>query len=353
MSEMFKMTDKLPHYDRTKSYEWNFGTAPEPVSGIEVPDFPGEWSYCGLPVNSPLGIAAGPLLNGNWGRYYASLGFDVLTYKTVRSRPRDCYELPNLLPVDAEMMFGHEGRVTANEEWKGSWAVSFGMPSKAPDFWMKDVRQTRERLANGQLLSVSVVGTMQAGWGINELANDYSLCASNAFAASADCVEMNFSCPNVCSEDGQLFQQPDQAEFVAAKVRETVGADVPLLVKIGFVDDERLLETLLCGLSGNVNAIVTTNSLPARVQDRENHLLFEGQQRGICGRSTRDASMTQVARCRKIIQEKQLDLEVVGVGGIESADDVHAYLNSGADSVQLATSPMMNPTVGIDIRKNF
>ena len=53
---------------------------------------PGQWQFCGLPVNSPLGVAAGPLLNGRWCLYYASLGFDVLTYKTVRSRRRECYD---------------------------------------------------------------------------------------------------------------------------------------------------------------------------------------------------------------------------------------------------------------------
>ena len=44
--------------------------------------------FCGIPVQSPLGIPAGPLLNSRWLLYYASLGFDVLTYKTVRSSAR-------------------------------------------------------------------------------------------------------------------------------------------------------------------------------------------------------------------------------------------------------------------------
>jgi hypothetical protein len=76
------MNDGLPRYDRLQSYDWNYAYAPEPVEA-DVPAIPGTWDFCGLPVASPLGIAAGPLLNGRWVRYYASLGFDVLTYKTV------------------------------------------------------------------------------------------------------------------------------------------------------------------------------------------------------------------------------------------------------------------------------
>src|SRR6188474_1794120 len=95
---MGAMSNVLVGYDRSKSYEWNYEHVPMPVD-MQVPVVPGEWQFCGLPVDSPLGIPAGPLLNGRWILYYASLGFDVLTYKTVRSRERASYALPNLQPV--------------------------------------------------------------------------------------------------------------------------------------------------------------------------------------------------------------------------------------------------------------
>ncbi|MBT5017363.1 hypothetical protein N8590_01730 [bacterium] len=342
-----------PRYDRLKSYEWNFENAPTESPQVDIPTREGLWTYCGLPINSPLGIAAGPLLNGNWVRYYASLEFDVLTYKTVRSRPRECYELPNLLPVHADMMSGDEDHVSASDEWQGSWAVSFGMPSKAPEFWMEDVRQTKEKLSAGQILIVSVVGTMQPGWGIEELANDYAVCAKKAFESKADCVEMNFSCPNVCSEDGQLFQSPEEAELVAKTVRRTVDSTSPLLVKIGHLQDVAILVELLCRLDKVVNAIVTTNSVASQVTESDGSILFDGQQRGICGRATRDASIQQVAQCRSIIEKQNLNLDVIGVGGIESADHVQQYLNAGASSVQLATAPMIDPNIGIEIRKSL
>lgn len=124
----------LPVYDRFQSYDWNYEHAPVPVA-VEAPKMPGEWSFCGLPVASPLGVPAGPLLNGKWCLYYASLGFDVVTYKTVRSRSRDCYPLPNLQPVVCSQLNGSEAEVTTSEEMLGSWAVSYGMPSKEPAVW--------------------------------------------------------------------------------------------------------------------------------------------------------------------------------------------------------------------------
>ena len=96
-------------YDIARSYDWNYENVPAPPE-IEVPAVPGEWHFCGLPVASPLGIPAGPLLNSKWILYYARLGFDVLTYKTVRSSYRGCYEPPNLLPVAVQEHVGRRRR---------------------------------------------------------------------------------------------------------------------------------------------------------------------------------------------------------------------------------------------------
>ena len=101
---------RLAGYAWRQSYDWNYEHAPEPVPQDE-PKVPGHWDFCGLSVGSPLGIAAGPLLNGRWILYYAALGFDVLTYKTVRSRSRACYPMPNLQPVATTQMRGRRERV--------------------------------------------------------------------------------------------------------------------------------------------------------------------------------------------------------------------------------------------------
>src|ERR1044071_8949481 len=153
----------LPRYDWHQSYDINYANAPSPVAAVE-PVVPGRWDYCSLPVDSPLGIAAGPLLNGRWILYYAALGFDVLTYKTVRSRFRPCYSMPNLQPVISQSLRRGDAILPASGDMDGTWAVSFGMPSKSPDVWRADVEATRRALPPHKLLSVSVVATPDADW---------------------------------------------------------------------------------------------------------------------------------------------------------------------------------------------
>ena len=133
-------------YDIHQTYQYNYDRGPmfesEPVrsSAFRRSDF------LGLKVRSRIGIAAGVLLNSKWILGYAKRGFDILTYKTVRSSHRSCYPLPNWVFVDDPT--GDDGPVYVNEKPKGdprlwSSAVCFGMPSMAPEIWREDIARAK------------------------------------------------------------------------------------------------------------------------------------------------------------------------------------------------------------------
>ncbi|MEE2738367.1 MAG: hypothetical protein VX435_09095 [Planctomycetota bacterium] len=340
----------LPRYDRSRDYEWNYTHAPAPVER-DLPPVPGRWQYCGIDVDSPLGIPAGPLLNGRWCLYYASLGFDVVTYKTVRSGERSCYPLPNLQPISSNQLYGGEQDLPTSSNMEGSWAVSFGMPSRTPDIWRQDIEQTRRELPTGKLLSVSVVGTIEPGWQIDQLAGDYARCAKWALESGADTIEANFSCPNVSTCDGQLYQNPESARRVAQELRAAIGSK-PLIVKIGRMTELDQASLLLDALNGIVNALAMTNSIATTVRDSRGDYLFDGQPRGICGDAIRDASIAQTRDVASLLGESP-DMQLIGVGGISDASHVQDYLNAGAHAVQLASAPMVDPEIGIRIRKQL
>jgi dihydroorotate dehydrogenase len=344
----------LARYDWTKSYRWNFDHAPRQPACVPTGDItvPGQWSFLGIPVASPLGVAAGPLLNGDWCLHYAALGFEVLTYKTVRSGQRDCYPLPNLQPVDCDRMIGADSSVAPCEAMRGSWAVSFGMPSSPPEKWRSDIERTRTQLPSDKVLSVSVVGTVQPEWSLDRLAQDYAICARWAVESGADCIEANFSCPNVSTCDGQLYQDADQSRLVASVIRESIGA-TPLIIKIGFVPPDVSPQPLVSGLSDIADALSMTNSISAKVRTAEGAMMFDGQPRGICGDAIRDSSIDQVRRFAEEIARQDSTLKLIGVGGICSAEHVQSYLRAGAHACHLATSVMVDPSVGLRIRSSL
>jgi dihydroorotate dehydrogenase (NAD+) catalytic subunit len=340
-------------YDYQRSYDWNYANAPANRWNGEVPPVPGDWNFCGLKVNSPLGMPAGPLLNSDWILHYARLGFDVLTYKTVRSSNRPCYELPNLLPVSAGQLNGDNDVVTAADsaERTGSWAISFGMPSKEPSVWRADVERARKGLAPGQVLAVSVVASPGPDSTLESIAQDFAQCARWAKEAGAQVVEANLSCPNVCTSEGQLYTSPEASRLVSQAIREAVGK-LPVALKIGLFRSAAQADALISAVSEYIDALSTTNSISASVADG-NSKLFGGLTRGIGGLCIRDRCLEEVRMLAAIIARKRLSLRVIGVGGVFSAEDVTERLDAGAHHIQLATAAMLDPMVAIKIRRDL
>ena len=348
------MTDR---YQLSQTWRWNLENAPQlPKEKVVAENFPGNWSWCGLSVDSPLGIAAGPLLNSRWLLYYADLGYDILVYKTVRSSARECYPLPNLVPVEGSQLLVADTTVRAISQMTGSWAVSFGMPSVDPEQWRRDIEFARANLPSGKRLVVSVVGSQMPGEAdghrmLDQLADDFATCARWAVESGADGVEANFSCPNVSTADGQLYHQPQLSGFVAERIRAAIG-DSALVLKIGFMEDEHQADDLLRYTSPFINGLAMTNTVSARVSTGD-RLLFDGQLRGICGDAIRKASLQQVANFRRRMDALAMPLDLIGIGGISSGAHVRQYLDAGATSVAMASSAMTDPQAGVRLRKEL
>lgn len=220
----------------------------------------------------------------------------------------------------------------------------------SPDVWRADIEDARRHLAPDKVLSVSVVGTVQEGWNIDDLANDYARCARWAVESGADCVETNFSCPNVATCDGQLYQQPHDASTVAACVRQAIGK-TPYIVKVGHLTSPSDMDSLLMALAPHADAVAMTNSVAATIVDGQGRRLFDGQKRGICGAATFEPSLTQVKLGAEVIARRGLKIEMIGVGGASTAEHVEQYLAAGASSVHIATAAMTSPTVALEIRR--
>ncbi|MGB4739961.1 MAG: hypothetical protein WBH50_17325 [Fuerstiella sp.] len=359
-------------YNLNETWRWNLDHAPDIAPLLKsgkveshVPLAGRNWNWCGIPTSSSLGIPAGPLLDSRWLLYYAAVGFDILVYKTVRSVARECYPLPNLVPVDSTSLATAGSTVKSSKSMHGSWAVSFGMPSQSPEIWRYDISVARAALPEGKVLVVSVVGTQNAAItdkqaSLEQLAEDFAKCAAWAIDSGAHGIEANFSCPNVSTADGQLYQQPEDAGFVAACIRSRIG-DAPLVLKIGKVNTAAEANQLLECVAPFISGLAMTNSIAARVADESGTLLFDGQPRGICGSATLDAGVDQIQLFRKALlksegaesQGASQHLHLIGVGGISTADHVTRYLNAGADSIAIATAAMINPGLALNIRASI
>jgi dihydroorotate dehydrogenase len=356
----------LPAYDVDRTYQWNYDHGPvldDAAFTTEPPAVRGDFSLCGIRLNSPLGVAAGPLLNSRWISAYARLGFDFLTYKTVRTRARPCYDLPNWVFTDtralgpADVAGGTLGVIPFDEaRQRGpemSSAVSFGMPSQSPDVWRADVSAAQAALADGQALVVSVVGSPQPGWGRDELADDFALAAGWAQQAGAHAVEANLSCPNVTSAEGGIFADPDLSADIARRCADAIDG-IPLLLKVGFLPDDAKLAALLQAVNGIASGIVTLNTVSTDIVERDGTPAFGTPDRlhaGVTGRAVFPAAVDQVKRAATILARDRLSLQLIAVGGATSPENVRSFLDAGASLVEMATAPVFQPDIGFRVRE--
>ncbi len=316
--------------------------------GKKPPEFPTPLKeFLGLKVRSRLGIAAGILLNSKWVAAYAGLGFDVLTYKTVRSSHRPCYALPNWVFVEdhgkasgpvftTEPDFSNPENVTS--------AVCFGMPSMAPEVWRPDVRRAKESLADGQILVVSVVATPPDAASPDDVAADFCRCAEWAVAAGADIIEANFSCPNVCSAEGTIYHDADLSGQIAQRIRSSIGK-TPLLIKIGDFGTPGRLEKFLQAVDGSANGITLLNCIIRPVLCPDGHPAFGEQFRsvGVAGRAIHGPSVDIVRSAVEITARDGLSLSIVAVGGASRISDIDDFFSAGASAVLMASAPMYLP----------
>ncbi len=336
-------------YRVDRSYAWNYAHAPAVPRVRRIPPGPGH-ELLGYRLNSPLGVAAGPLLNARWVEAYARLGYDVLTYATVRSRAHPALPLPNIRYVDNR----EQAAVVARRPHDGgaTIAVSLGLPSMEPEVWRRDVQRARERLGPGQILVVSVVGTPDAG-GPEAFIADYARCAGWAQEAGADVVEVHLAVPNPYGESGQMvYEHIPLAAQILYRVRTTVS--VPVLAKLGLFRTPRLLHETASKLGPWAHGYVLVHAVPRRVVDEEGKPAFEGPGREwaeVVGAATFPVCSRQVLELLAWRKAGAWPHAVLAVGGISTVERARYLLREGADAALVATTALFDPLFAVRFRQ--
>jgi dihydroorotate dehydrogenase len=334
-----------------RSYAWNYTHAPHLPRIRRLPPGQGGRLF-GYDLNSPLGVAAGPLLNSRWVEGYAKLGFDILTYATVRSKPQPALTLPNIRPIEnRELVAVTARRLGTNGDT--TLAVSLGLPSMEPDVWRKDMRRARERMGPGQILVASVVGTPDLLAGVDAFIADYALCAAWAAEAGAHVVEAHLAVPNPFGEPGQMvYDHIPLSAQILYRIRSVV--TVPIVAKLGLFRSARLLHDTATKLAPWTDGFELVHAIPRRVIDDEGNAAFEGTGREwaeVVGAATFPMASRQVEEMLAWRKAGEWPHAVLGVGGITTVERARHLLREGSNAVLVATAALFDPLFAVHFRQ--
>lgn len=367
-----------PTYNHFAAFDENNASPWDPIPLTREAVTPARWQLLGVPVRYPLGIPASSLTSSaDWIEFHARKGFNVLTFKTVRSHAASAHPFPNwvfLEPVEPWRTPADVGPVIGDlETWPRdfrncSTANSFGVPSPEPEVWLAEVRKALNVLDDGQILIVSVMGSERyAG---QDLIDDFLKVARLAASTGAPAIELNLSCPNtppggpsspstiappLCQDDPALT-----AEIVRAVTESLRPEGIRVVAKLSYLPKPELQSLLKDrGVGEMVDAIAGINTVQTKVTHRNGTPTFVGfagdpsaerGSAGVSGAAIKHLGIDFCSSLAEIRRHSRLDFEILAMGGVQGPSDIADYWRAGADAIQTATGAFANPDMPSEVQ---
>ncbi|MCI6609770.1 MAG: dihydroorotate dehydrogenase [Ezakiella sp.] len=167
---------------------------------------------------------------------------------------------------------------------------------------------------------------------------DYVEGASLLDGSDVDAIELNISCPNVKS-GGMLFGiRCEDARVVVTKVRDVV-KNKPLIVKLSPNAESVLsLAKMVEEVGGDAVSLVNTfNALAINVKTKRPR--FENVTAGLSGPAIKPIALRMVYEVAK-----NVNIPVIGIGGIQTTEDALEFLMAGATLIEVGSANLYNPT---------
>ncbi len=176
---------------------------------------------------------------------------------------------------------------------------------------------------------------------VGHTVEDYVELARRLDGTAVDAIEINLSCPNVA--DGMSFgAEPARVEAVTAAVRAVTRK--PLWVKLT-PQTASIAATAAAAARAGADAVSLINTIPAMVIDVERRRpVLRNNTGGLSGPAIRPVALRMVSEVYRAVP-----IPIIGIGGIETVEDVVAFLLAGASAVQIGTAALVHPTRPVDL----
>lgn len=171
---------------------------------------------------------------------------------------------------------------------------------------------------------------------------DYIEGAIKLDKCDADMIELNISCPNVKSGGMAFGIKCENAYDIVSKVRNV--CKKPLIVKLSPNAENIVAMAEACERAG-ADALSLVNTFKAMAIDiKKRKPIFENITAGFSGPAIKPIALRMVYEVSKAV-----NIPVIGIGGICSAEDAIEFIMAGAYAVEVGTANFIKPDICIDI----
>jgi dihydroorotate dehydrogenase (NAD+) catalytic subunit len=157
-------------------------------------------------------------------------------------------------------------------------------------------------------------------------------------APNVHALELNISCPNVKTGGIAFGTIPEVAKQLTRKVKEV--ADVPVYVKLSpnvtnIVDMAKAVE------EGGADGLTMINTLVGmRIDLKTGKPILANRSGGLSGPAIKPVAIRMIYEVSQAVE-----IPIIGMGGIQSAEDVIEFFYAGASAVAVGTANFVDPFV--------
>lgn len=151
-------------------------------------------------------------------------------------------------------------------------------------------------------------------------------------------IELNISCPNVKEGGIQFGIDPDMAAEVTKRVKAV--SSVPVYVKLSpnVTDIVQMAKAIEAAGADGLTMINTLTGMKIDLKTKKP--LIANKTGGLSGPAIKPVAIRMIYEVRK-----HTSLPIIGMGGIQTAEDVLEFLLAGANAVAVGTANFQNPYV--------
>lgn len=157
-----------------------------------------------------------------------------------------------------------------------------------------------------------------------------------------DMMEINISCPNV-KEGGIAFgQNPKAAEDITKAVKKYAKQPVIMKLSPNVTDITEMAKAVEAGGADAVSLINTLTGMKIDINRRQ--FVIANKTGGVSGPAIHPIAVRMVYQVANAI-----NLPIIGMGGIASAEDAIEMILAGASAVSVGTANFYNPAITMEI----
>jgi len=159
-------------------------------------------------------------------------------------------------------------------------------------------------------------------------------------------LEANISCPNVKAGGIAFGTDASVASKLIGRVRKSTS--LPLIAKLSpNVTDIKVMARAVEEAGADILSMINTlTGMSIDVRTRRSRLA--NMTGGLSGPAIRPVAVRMVWEAAKSV-----NIPIIGIGGIVSAEDALEFILAGASAVQIGTASFISPTAAIDIVKGL